>query len=176
MFYREIFDSAAFQDLSPYSQTAYLHFRAKYREFRQGNGAKGQDRFRVGNAEDISLTYSEMGHLMSRGKYSRVLQELWEHGLIEYVRHGGPGKVCSIFRIDGFNDRGEQIRLSWPDWTERGREDFVNRLKDGGSRVDRKKYSGYGFERQWQENPERMQEAVLKGVRKRQCRMTQAFS
>jgi hypothetical protein len=168
MFYREIFDSPAFKDLSPYAQAAYLHFRAKYRQFNKEVGSKDKrQKVKVGNAEDISLTYAEMARHMSKGKYAKVQGELWEHGFIEYVRHGGPGKICNIFRIDGYNEKGELIRLPWAEWKKNDPE-FAKKLKGGPSRIDRSKYKGYGFEKQWEENPEKMHKAVINGIRKRQ--------
>ena len=156
---KDIFKSAAYGDLDVHAQATYTYLRSKYIERKHKNGT------RTGNAEDISLTFEEMESVMSRSKLNDCFKSIWGHGLLEWVRHGGVGKVCNIFRIDGYNEHGRLIRLPWCDWEDT--DGFLARLKDGPISRSGRKCVGYGFGTAWKTKREDMLDAVRKGQRKR---------
>jgi len=96
-------NSQAWQELSPYEQTLYLHMKLKY------TGKPGSEK-------DISFTYKEGEKLMSKRVFTRSLDKLIEVGLIDLVRHMPYSASCNIY---GLSDR----------WHDYGTPDFKQRLR-----------------------------------------------
>jgi len=98
--------SKAWAELDAYDVTAYINFKSKYHVKSTGEN----------NSKDISLTYEEMGAVMSWGRFKKSIDNLLRVGLIDIVRHKPQAREATIY--------GLSVR-----WHKYGEEDFVIRQR-----------------------------------------------
>jgi hypothetical protein len=77
-------ESKAWQELTCYSITLYLHIKMKYN---------------YKNEDDISFTYAEGEKLMSEQTFRKSIAQLINLGFIKVVREGWTIRKCTIFGL-----------------------------------------------------------------------------
>ncbi len=74
--------SPAWKSLSAYAQVVYIRMKMKF----TGN-----------NAENISMTYEEIGDMMDARTFRKYRDELIEKGFIRFVEHNKYTIKCNIY-------------------------------------------------------------------------------
>ena len=92
----DLLESKSWRELKPHACLAYVYIKKKF------NGK---------NSDNLSYTYGEASKIMQRNTYSKVINQLVDHGLIDVVRSGGLYNRCNIFAL---SER----------WRKYGTEDF----------------------------------------------------
>lgn len=110
---KDMQESPAWQDLSPYAITVYLLLKTKYN---------------FGNADDLSLTYKEGMQYMGQKRFTKSIDELIDHGFIYLVRQSWNSRQCNLY---GLSDE-------WQKW---GTEEFkvISRSKRDSKSTNRLK-------------------------------------
>ena len=80
----ELIDSKAWKSLNSHSVQIYIEIKRKF------NGRNGNN---------LSFTYSEAEQLMARNTFSKAINDLVAHGIIDVVRSGGLYRQCNIFAL-----------------------------------------------------------------------------
>ncbi|PKM82558.1 MAG: hypothetical protein CVU89_03395 [Firmicutes bacterium HGW-Firmicutes-14] len=75
-------ESPAWQNLSCYAITVYVHMKAKYN---------------FSNQDDISMTYEEAKKLMAKATFSKAIDELIETGFIQLIRQSWTARQPNIY-------------------------------------------------------------------------------
>jgi hypothetical protein len=84
MVYKDMLHSPAWESLSNPARVAYLHIKADYNGYNEGN---------------LKLPYSQAEKVMDKKTFTRALRQLQEHGFIVVTEHGGLFNRCTTFAL-----------------------------------------------------------------------------
>lgn len=105
MLFWDMYDSAAWQELTAKDIQLYLHMLRKYQR-KSTNGIIHES-----NKDNISVTGKDYLKLMAPITFRKCIDHLIELGFIKLIRNGYDAKQCNIY---GFND----------EWQRYGTKDF----------------------------------------------------
>lgn len=110
---KDMQESPAWLDLSPFAITVYLMLKTKYN---------------LGNADNLSLTYKEGLKHMCQTRFTKSVDELIDHGFIYLVRQAWTSRECNLYGLSA----------EWQKW---GTEEFkvISRSKRDSKSTNRLK-------------------------------------
>jgi hypothetical protein len=99
MLYWDMYDSAAWQELTAKDIQLYLHMLRKYQRINTNGIIHGS------NKDNISVTEKDYLKFMAKETFWKSIDHLIELGFVKLIRNGYASRECNIY---GFNDEWQR--------------------------------------------------------------------